>query len=237
MKNVIKFKVLPPNFDSKHALITATFKSSFVIFGKGKVLNRPKRYKRDNQGAVLFHSILNQKDTQEKLGKLRFDLDSSSNANAIQKAAKQFTKIISESGHKTLGIKKRGKVNKKPKKPWYRENCTLLRKQSTRIAKILQKDPKTSCIMGQCRKIKKSYKHKIKISKQNWQISNIQKLSELTKNPKLFWSHLKLLRGATKSSTPNGISPQRWVEHFSKLLYSENERIDNFFYIMMLMEI
>ena len=42
MKNIIKFKVLPPNFDSKHAPITATFKSSFVKFGKGKVLNHPK---------------------------------------------------------------------------------------------------------------------------------------------------------------------------------------------------
>ena len=28
----------------------------------------------------------------------------------------------------------------------------------------------------------------------------------------------------TKSSTPDFIPPQQWVEHFSKLLYSENER-------------
>ena len=137
MKNVIKFKVLPRNFDSKHALITASFKSSFVIFGKRKVLNRPKRYKRDNQGAVLFHSILNQKDTQEKLGKLRFDLESSSNTNAIKRTVKQFTEIISECGDEALRIKKRSKMNKKPKKPWYSENCTLLRKQFTRIARLL----------------------------------------------------------------------------------------------------
>ena len=45
MKNVIKFKVPPPNFNSKHAPITATFKSSFVKFGKGKVLNHPKTCK------------------------------------------------------------------------------------------------------------------------------------------------------------------------------------------------
>ena len=38
------------------------------------------------------------------------------------------------------------------------------------------------------------------------------------------WSHLKLLRGATKSSTSNVISPQQWVEYFSKFLYSEIER-------------
>ena len=48
MKNFIKLKVLPPNFDSNHAPITATFKNSFVKFGKGKVLNHPKTYKWDN---------------------------------------------------------------------------------------------------------------------------------------------------------------------------------------------
>ena len=120
-------------------------------------------YKWDNQGAVLFHSLRNQKDTQEKLGKLRFDLDSSSNTNTIQKAVKQFTEIISECGDKALRIKKRAKVNKKPKKSWYSENCTLLRKQFTRIAKLLQKDPKNPYIMGRYQKIKKSYKHMIKI--------------------------------------------------------------------------
>ena len=67
----------------------------------------------------------------------------------------------------------------------------------------------------------------IKVSKRHWEIKNIQKLSELTENPKLFWSHLKSLRGACKSSTSNVIPPQQWVEHFSDLLYSENERKEN----------
>ena len=38
------------------------------------MLNHPKTYKWDNRGAGLFHSLLSQKDTQEKLDKLRFDL-------------------------------------------------------------------------------------------------------------------------------------------------------------------
>ena len=117
MKNIINFKVLPPIFDSKHAPITATFKSSFVKFGKGKVLNHPKIYNWDNRGAGLFHSLLNQKDTQEKLGQLQFDLGLSSNTNAIQNTVKKFTEIKSECGDKAVGIRKRGKVNKKPKKP------------------------------------------------------------------------------------------------------------------------
>ena len=56
MKNIMKFKVLPPNFDSKHVPITATFNSSFVKFGKAKVVNHPNICKWDNQSAILFHS-------------------------------------------------------------------------------------------------------------------------------------------------------------------------------------
>ena len=66
MKNVMKFKVLPPSFDSKHTPIIANFKSFFVKVRKGKVLSHPNIYKRDNQGAPLFHSLLNQKDIQKK---------------------------------------------------------------------------------------------------------------------------------------------------------------------------
>ena len=78
--------------------------------------------------------------------------------------------------------------------------------------------------MDQYQKIKKSYKHMIKISKRQWEINNIQKLSELTENAKLFWCEKKLMRGAMKSSTANVVSLQQWVEHFSKLLYSEIEK-------------
>ena len=131
------------------------------------MLNHPKTYKSDNQASVLFPSLLKQKDTYEKLGKLRLDLDSSSNTNAIQKAVKQFTEIISECGDKTLRIKKRGQVNKRPKSPWYGENCTLLRKQFTTIASLLRKDPKNPYVMEQSHKIKKSYKHMTKISKRH----------------------------------------------------------------------
>ena len=71
-------------------------------------------------------------------------------------------------------------MNKEPKKPCYSENCTLLRKQFTRVATLLQKNPKNPYIMDQYWKIKKSYKHMIKVSKQQWEINNIQKLPELT---------------------------------------------------------
>ena len=115
-----------------------------LLFSRVVLLNLEKekfstteRHKWYDQSAVLFQSLLNRKDTQEKLGKLRFDLESSSNTNAIKRTVKQFSEIISECGDEALRIKKRSKVNKKPKKPWYSENCTILRKQFTRIARLL----------------------------------------------------------------------------------------------------
>ena len=74
MKNVMKFKVLPPSFDSKHTPIIANFKSFFVKVRKGKVLNHPNIYKRDNDGAPLFQSYLTKKIfRRNEVGKLGFD--------------------------------------------------------------------------------------------------------------------------------------------------------------------
>ena len=64
----------------------------------------------------------------------------------------------------------------------------------------------------------------IKVSKQQWEIKNIQKLSELTENPKLFWSCLKSLTGATKSSTSNVIPSQQWVEHKIAIFWNLKQR-------------
>ena len=64
VKNVTNFKVLPPNFNFEHAPITASFISSFVKVVKGKMLNQPKSSKWDNQGAIIFHSLLNPRKIQ-----------------------------------------------------------------------------------------------------------------------------------------------------------------------------
>ena len=106
MKNIEKFKVLPPNFDFKNAPISATLRSYFVVkVGKWKVLNHPKKYKWNNQSAVLSHSLLSKVDTQEKLGKLRFD--SSSNTNAIQKAVKYSLIVYRSMAIKLLKLKRK----------------------------------------------------------------------------------------------------------------------------------
>ena len=52
-----------------------------------------------------------------------------------------------------------------------------------------------------------------------WDIENIRILENLSSNPKLFWQHIKKLRGRTNNS-PNkvdSIPPKKWAEHFFSL--------------------
>ena len=66
-------------------------------------------------------------------------------------------------------------------------------------------------------KQKKKYKSTIYTNKRKWEEENFRTLETLTKNPTLFWKHLKFLRGKVKSSPADTIPPEKWVEHFSKL--------------------
>ena len=72
------------------------------------------------------------------------------------------------------------------------------------------------------KKFRKNYNHNIKINKRKWEIDYTKRLESLVDNPKQFWSHLKSLRGIEKSDTLNAISPNKWVEHFSKTFESKN---------------
>ena len=53
-KNILDFKVLPPEFDSKHAPVTTTFKIFELRTEKRKLFNLPKAYKWDSQRGEIF---------------------------------------------------------------------------------------------------------------------------------------------------------------------------------------
>ena len=94
-----------------------------------------------------------------------------------------------------------------------------LRRQFEQFAEHVQKFPKNPHTLGQYNKIKRKYKHTIKTIKQKWKIENIRVLENLASNPKLFWQHIKKLRGKINNSPNqvNSIPPKKWVEHFSSL--------------------
>ena len=73
------------------------------------------------------------------------------------------------------------------------------------------------------RKVKKEHKFHIKSYKKEWELTNIKKLTALTENPKVFWSHLKTLTGKSKvtSEALNLISVDSLVKHFSTHYHSK----------------
>ena len=80
--------------------------------------------------------------------------------------------------------------NKRHSKLWYNETCETLRRQFEQLAKHVQKFPKNPHTLGQYNKIKRKYKHTIKIIKQKWKIEN-RVLENLTSNPNCFGNILK----------------------------------------------
>ena len=108
----------------------------------------------------------------------------------------------------------------------YNERCKTLRRQFEQLAKHVQKFPKNPHTLGQYNKIKRKYKHTLKTILQKWEIEN-RVLENLSSNPKLFWQHIKKLRGKTNNSPNqvNSIPPKKWVEHFSSLFnVKENDK-------------
>ena len=134
---------------------------------------------------------------------------------------------MNECAAKTLKHKKRPMKNRRHSKPWYYKKCKILRRQFEQLAKHVQKFPKNPHTLGHYNKIKRKYKHTIKTIKQKWEIENIRVLENLSSNLKLFWQHIKKLRGKTNNSLNqvDSIPPKKWIEHFSSLFnVTENDK-------------
>ena len=87
------------------------------------------------------------------------------------------------------------------------------------LAKILLKLPKDPIIRGQVINVKMVYKKYIKQRKKLYEIGNINKLEELTSQPKKCWEHLKKISNTSKFGLGSGnyISKENWLDHFRSL--------------------
>ena len=81
-------KILPPEFDSKYAPITATFRIKATNNSIGKLLNPPKTYKWDSQGSTIFSSLITCKDSKMKIKALSETLERNKTVQNLEKAAK-----------------------------------------------------------------------------------------------------------------------------------------------------
>ena len=105
--NILNFIVLPPEFDSKHAPITTTFKTPKLSTEERKLFNLPKSYKWDNNRKEVFQSLLS--GTKKQLESLCDQLKSGNKSENIQEITKSFTKILTDCADKSLKLK--GKKN------------------------------------------------------------------------------------------------------------------------------
>ena len=187
-----------------------TLKFSTSKLGKKKLFNTPlpphphlpppapplplfKSQKWSDQGCAIFKFILKLAETKKQITILQEILSRDNNGKEIENITKSFAKVLTECActDKSLKIKRRDKGKKKVKNAWYNKTCLEKRKQFNQLAKRFKRNPKDPFICGQYQKVKKEYKFLIKSYKKEWEITNIKKLTTLTENPKIFWSHLK----------------------------------------------
>ena len=124
VKNILDFKVLPPEFDSKHAPITTTFKISELRTEKRKLFNLPTVYKWDSQRGEIFQSLLNDNETKRWLEVLCDQLKEKNKPGNIQDITKAFTKILTTCADKSLTLKRKKNTQKRLSKPWYNNSCS-----------------------------------------------------------------------------------------------------------------
>ena len=116
-KNILDFKVLSPEFDSKHPPITTTFKIFELRTEKKKLFNLPKAYKWDSQRGEIFQSLLNDNGTKRRLEALCDHLKEKNKPGNIEDITKAFTKILTTCADKSLTLKRRKNTHKRHSKP------------------------------------------------------------------------------------------------------------------------
>ena len=109
----LDFKVLPLEFDSKHAPITTTFKISELRTEKRKLFNLPKAYEWDSQTGEIFQSLLNDNETKRWLEALCDQIKEKNKPGNIQDITKTFTKILTTIAEKSLTLKRKKNTQKK----------------------------------------------------------------------------------------------------------------------------
>ena len=136
-QKVENLKTLPPEFDSKHTSITATFRIKTINNSIGKLLNPPKTYMWNSRGATMFSSLINCKDYKMKIKTISEALERNKSVQNIQKATKTFTEFITNCANESLKIKRPYKANKKHSKSWYNETFSQLKKQFKQASNLL----------------------------------------------------------------------------------------------------
>ena len=219
ISNITQMKILPPDFHSIHSPISVVLDCDRTLPHKEQPLsNHPPKLIWDPQKEETFVGLLKHPHTQEKINLLNSCINQPNVTKLnLDLAIKSLTDILMDNASKCMILAKRKKkVNKIKKKPWYGKECLELKKRLTNVSKLLMKKPHDPHIRGSFIKVKREYTKMLKQSKRHYDTEEVKYLGKLTGSPKQFWKHLKKINNTNKESNCP-ISSSKWIEHFSLL--------------------
>ena len=185
------------------------------------LLPPPLKFIWDPDKANLFVDLLELPQTQAKLCSIHDRLlnEEAKQPDRIDAIIKDLSELLFDNANKCFKLKKKVKKKSlsKTKPTWFNNTCQATKKRFKNLAKLLQKNPKDPYISGQYLTVKKEYKQLLKDSKRKSEIDAVNKLNHLTSAPKAFWKQLKKINNPIKCSNDHVISPEVWINHFSKL--------------------
>ena len=219
---VSRMTVHPPYFNSMHSPISTNLDTKYQINTlDNTVLPPPPKIRWDISRADVLRELLNQGGNIMELDTLHEKINESTNNEDLEECVNKFTNILYSNASKCFKVgNKRNSRPRKPKsRPWFNKDCISLKRRLNNLAKLLLKSPKDPFVRGKFNMIKREYRIAIKQQKKLYELSNISKLEELTKQPKKFWEHVKKMGNASKFGLGYGnyISKEAWLDHFRKL--------------------
>lgn len=232
-KNILAFSVNNLTPYSDHCLISLRLATP-VIIPQGKITqnksdktnNKIKkkmiRYSWSEDSNVTFCNALQSPQIQVMLNK---QLSQNHNAS-IDEKLKSLNDIIQTAAKISLKVRPSHKNNtqkkKKIRQKWYTNECKFLKQKLKALARTINHTNYNSK-KDEYWRLKKQYKKLVKKTHRQHKNETISKINNyMNKNSSELWNELRNLKNQNNQTDSSTISEEDWLNHFKKLLYTDN---------------
>ena len=237
LRDIIRFFILPFTGLSDHCCVQFNLRTNSrpsiqrTEISGGEKINPPiRRLKYDPEKKDEFKELLRANDNLRTLGvslaNNQIDQEGvDSCISTINEALTTSAKIVFHGG--AADRQNPNKKKKKESKAWYTKECKSLRNVLRYRSKELSKDPFNRKKRDDFVKARTLYKKTCQKAGKTYRTLLTKQLFDIgMTNPKMFWNLIEKMNnwGKTKTDDTDGITPKRWVEHFSNLLNSPKNR-------------
>ena len=238
LQEAIRLFVLPFSGLSDHCCVQLNFKINSEPSKHStedceiEKINPPiKRLKYDPERKDEFKALLIGNDDLRTIGVslANTQIDQNGVDSCISKINEALTTSAKTVFHGGNFIKKnlRSKNKKNESKAWYTRECKSLRDVLRHRSKEFSKDPFSKSKRDEFVKARTLYKKTCRKAGKTYRSLLTKQLLDIgMTNPKMFWNLIEKMNnwGKNKNDDTDGITPKRWIEHFSKLLNSATNR-------------